>query len=205
MIAAVRAGERASGRHYGGAVSSQVSPRRPVSLRLRDRPAATAVLLAVQLVAVVAVIVWASGRPLTPDGGLQQFDALSLRESVPGLTAVSGRPTLYVATGDLADPACAEELRDFLDRRTDPTYPAVLLVPAGPVPSSLPADTEVRTENAVALVRAVALPGAAQGCRPGYALVDGAGDVRYRTYDPGYGAHATEPSVLLDTLQREPR
>ena len=193
------------GRDYGWAVSPEASPRRPTSLRLRDRPAATATLIVVQLIAVAAVLGWLSGRPLTPDSGLQQFDALTLREPVAGLTAVDARPTLYVATGDLAVPACAAEVRDFLGRRTDPTFPAVLLVPAGPVPTGLPSGTEVRTANVTALLHALALPDAAQGCRPGYALVDAAGHVRYRTYDPGYGGHAAEQSVLLDTLQREAR
>ena len=162
-------------------------------------------LLTVQLLAVAAVLGWLSGRPLTPDGGLQQFDALTLREPVAGLPAVGARPTLYVATGDLTDPACAAEVRDFLDRRRDPTYPAVLLVPAGPLPTGLLPGTEVRTENVAPLVRALALPDAARGCTPGYAVVDADGDVRYRTYDPGYGGHAAEQSVLLDTLQREAR
>ena len=36
---------------------------------------------------------------------------------------------------------------------------------------------------------------------PGYALVDGDGDVRYRSYDPGLGAHEVEIQVLVDGLR----
>ena len=36
---------------------------------------------------------------------------------------------------------------------------------------------------------------------PGYALVDGDGDVRYRTYDPGLSEHEVEIQVLVDELR----
>ena len=39
---------------------------------------------------------------------------------------------------------------------------------------------------------------------PGYALVDGDGDVRYRTYDPELGAHEVEIQVLVDGLLETP-
>ena len=35
----------------------------------------------------------------------------------------------------------------------------------------------------------------------GYAVIDGDGDVRYRSYDPGLGAHEVEIQVLVDGLR----
>lgn len=37
--------------------------------------------------------------------------------------------------------------------------------------------------------------------RPGYALVDARGRVRYRSYDPRPGAHSVEVQTLLDGLR----
>ncbi|MHB8452276.1 MAG: thioredoxin domain-containing protein [Mycobacteriales bacterium] len=47
------------------------------------------------------------------------------------------------------------------------------------------------------LARALALPDAATSCTPGYAVVNGHGVVRYRTYDPNWQAHGGEESILL--------
>lgn len=175
--------------------SGYACPVSPARERGRRRPLAA--LLAAQALAVGAVLAWGLTNPLAPDDGLQQLDALTLVDRVEGVDALGGRPTIYLAPGDLDDPECAAELGEFLERRTDPGYPAVLLLTAGPVPETR--TTVVR--DAARLVRALALEDAVTGCRPGYALVNGDGVVRYRTYDPGYGSHGQEQRVLLDSLR----
>lgn len=54
------------------------------------------------------------------------------------------------------------------------------------------------------LAHALALPAAAERCQPGYVLLDGAGYVRYRTYDRAWHRHDEEQSVLLDHLAAHP-
>jgi hypothetical protein len=36
---------------------------------------------------------------------------------------------------------------------------------------------------------------------PGYALIDPAGNVRYRTFDPGLGEHEDEIEILVDSVR----
>ena len=128
---------------------------------------------------------------------------------MPGVVAVDGRPTLYVAPGDLADPACAEELTQLLARPGPGTappraYPAVLLRTGPPTGADAPLPDRhhrgpVRGGPARARARA-----ARRGCGlPARATPSSTrdGTVRYRTYDPGYGDHGEEQSVLLDSLR----
>ena len=61
-------------------------------------------------------------------------------------------------------------------------------------------DPHGRREITPALVRALALGRSLTQCLPGYALVDSAGFVRYRTYDPGLADHVDEQRVLLENL-----
>ena len=133
-------------------------------------------MLLVQVVACGLVVGWfATGHASAPDAGLRQIDVLSLSESVPGVAAVDGRPTMVVLT-------CPELVPD---RRTlDPAYGLVI--------STDPA-----------LAERVALPRAAQ-CQSGYLLVDPSSQVRYRTYDPGWPDHAFEQEVLLEHLADHP-
>jgi hypothetical protein len=74
------------------------------------------------------------------------------------------------------------------DRRSSlsPAYGVVVHTPNEPAYAGLAQD--------------LALPEAARRCSPGYVLVDRAGFVRYRTYDPGWAAHSDEQSILLDAL-----
>ena len=111
-----------------------------------------------------------AGRPSAPDDGLQQIGMITLRERVPGISAVGGRPTMVVLS-------CGG------GRASLTGYPVRVLAPAAELASSL------------ALPRA-----AAPSCQDGYALLDGDGFVRYRSYDPGWEQHAHEQSVLLDAL-----
>ena len=141
----------------------------------------TALVVGLQLVAAALTVGWfATGGALAPDGGLQQVDVLTLREQVYGVTADGGRPTLLVTSG-----TCPQQAQMALARYGRPdglptTYGLLVL-------------TDQQTRD-------LALGEALTRCRPGYALVDGDGYVRYRTYDPGFGSHADEQRVLLGAL-----
>jgi hypothetical protein len=138
-------------------------------------PRGVPLVLAVQAASVALVAGWfATGHASAPDSGLLQLDVLSLHERVPGVDAVGGRPTMVVAAGQ----GCA----DAGPRRLDARY--------GLVVSSDPD-----------LARRLALPAAAVGCSPGYVLLTGDGVVRYRSYDPGWAAHAQEQEILLENLE----
>lgn len=140
--------------------------------RAREARRGVLLVLAVQVTGVVLVTGWfAAGHASAPDAGLVQLDVLSLSERVAGVAAVDGRPTMVVVT-------CPAQLPG---RRTlDPSYGLV-----------------VSTDRALA--ERLALPRAAQ-CQAGYVLLDGASQVRYRTYDPSWLEHAFEQEVLLEHL-----
>jgi len=119
----------------------------------------------------------ASGRASAPDNGLLQIDMLSLRERVPGVVAVDGKPTMVVLAGRCSSvgvPSLSGQYGVVVHDADEPGYDA--------------------------LARSLALPEAARRCQPGYALVDVEGFVRYRSYDPGWAQHAVEQSILLDEL-----
>jgi len=169
------------------------------------RRTALAGVLAAQLGVLAAVGAYlGTGGSWAPDGGLQQIDVLTLRERVPGVSALGGTPTLVVGAGDQRDERCRHQLELALDRRGGPIGlgPAyglvVLLPPDSPSPAGAARrrpDTVVRVDVDGLLPR-LALP--ADGCRPGYVVVAPDDTVRYRTLDPGWGEHAGEQSVLLD-------
>lgn len=119
---------------------------------------------------------FATGNSSAPDGGLQQIGMLMLDERVPGVSAVDGRPTMVVVTGQGCPP------REPEPRRLDERFGLVVSP-----------DRE--------LARRLALPKAAEGCVPGYVLLDGDSNVRYRTYDPGWPRHDDEQEVLLEALE----
>jgi len=136
-------------------------------------PTGVRLVLAVQAVATSLVVGWfATGHVSSPDAGLLQLDVLSLSERVPGVEAVDGLPTMVVLT-------CERLARR--ERRLDEAY--------GLVVSTDPA-----------LAERLALPLATAECQPGYVLLNAAGTVRYRTYDPGWQEHAFEQEVLLEHL-----
>ncbi|MDQ6650305.1 MAG: hypothetical protein M3Z02_09345 [Actinomycetota bacterium] len=147
------------------------------------------------------------GGPLAPDRGLRQLDLISLREQVPGLGALDGRPTLVVAAGPQSDPKCAAQVALASSRRATPAgvgrgFALVVLMPGAggtPVPS-LPGLDGVRLDPGGETARRLALPRAAAGCTPGYAVLDAGGFVRYRTYDPAWGEHGQEQNVLLRSV-----
>lgn len=134
-------------------------------------------MLAVQAVSALLVAGWfGAGHASAPDAGMLQIDVLSLDEPVRGLSAVDGRPTMVVLTGQGCPPQISQERH--LDRRY-----GLILSP----------DRE--------LARRVSLPYAAVRCQPGYVLLDGDSNVRYRTYDPGWPDHAQEQEILLENLE----
>lgn len=169
-----------------------------------------AALIAVQLAVVAGVAAYAYDAPLDPDRGLQQLDAITLHERVAGVPGVAGQPTLYVATGPLAVPRCAALARRLLAGRGRPSglprrFSLVLLVPgtgrAQPAVDPSGGATVIRADPSGRLAESLALPRAASRCEPGYAVVDPAGYVRYRSYDPGYPDHSQEQGILLDAVR----
>lgn len=133
-------------------------------------------MLAVQALSVALVAGWfATGNASAPDAGLQQIDLISLRERVEGVAAVDGRPTMVVVTGQGCPPEVPQP------RRLAERF-GLVVTP----------DREI--------ARRLALPKAAEGCTPGYALLDGNSFVRYRTYDPGWPQHDQEQEILLDAI-----
>lgn len=146
-------------------------------------PRRAALVLGAQAVVLALVVGWfATGHDSAPDGGLRQLDALTLHERVPGAGAIDGRPTLL-----LAPSTCPAQGRLLLHRYG--------------TRAGVPRDFRVGVLRDPAVVRALALGRSLTGCLPGYALVDGAGFVRYRSYDPGLGSHADEQRVLLEHLR----
>jgi hypothetical protein len=144
-------------------------------VRRGARRADVVAVLGLQLVCAALVAGWLlTGHASAPDSGLLQLDVLSLSEPVDGLSAVDGRPTMVVLTCPAA-PA--------RPRLLDPAY--------GLVVSTDPD-----------LARRVALPRAAR-CEDGYVLLDAAGLVRYRSYDPGWARHDQEQEVLLAHLEHD--
>lgn len=131
-----------------------------------------------QVAAVALVAGWfGTGHASAPDDGLLQVDVLSLHERVPGVDPVGGRPTMIVLAGRCMSRPTAE---------LPASYGLVVHLPSEPGYGEL--------------ARNLGLPEAARRCQPGYALVDRAGYVRYRSYDPGWATHANEQSILLDAL-----
>ncbi len=158
-----------------------------------------AALAGTQLAVVATVAAYAAQGPLRTDGGLRQLDVLSLDEPVRGIRA-TGRPQLVVAAGDQAVPACRSGVAEALRRRGGPggvasAYDLVLLIPG------VRAGAGTTADPGGSLAIALALPDAARGCRPGYAVVDPRGHVRYRTYDAQWAVHANESDVLLAALR----
>ena len=133
------------------------------------------------VVALVAGWFW-TGHGSAPDSGLRQLDALTLHERVAGAAAVDGRPTLLLA------PSTCPHQAQLLTRRYG-------------TPVGLPTEFRVSVLRDPDVIRDLALERSLAGCLPGYALVDGTGYVRYRSYDPGLGTHADEQRVLLEHLR----
>ena len=129
-------------------------------------------VLALQAGAALLVGGWfATGHASAPDHGLLQVDVLTLHERVDGLQPVGDRPTMVVLT-------CPR---------------------AAPRQGGLSVAYGFAVSTDVGLAARVALPRAAR-CDDGYVLLDAAGYVRYRTYDPGWPAHAEEQQILLAHL-----
>ena len=150
-----------------------------MSSHLRTLPRGVPLVVGVQVAAVALTVGWfATGNASAPDDGLQQIDMLTLHEQVEGVDAVDGRPTMVVVTGQ-GCPARQPE-----PRRLDRRY-GLIVSP----------DRE--------LARRLALPAAAERCQPGYALLDGGGRVRYRTYDPGWAMHDEEQEILLESIAED--
>lgn len=162
-------------------------------------------VIAYQAVVLAAVITYlASGGPLAPDNGLQQLDMITLDEPVAGVGAQGDRATLVLVPGPLDEPRCAALLRDLIAARGTGdglSQEYGLVVAAARRPDGPLGDAAFLPDPDGAIARSLALPDAATRCRPGYALVDPTGNVRYRTYDPAYPEHPLEQMVLLADLQ----
>lgn len=78
--------------------------------------------------------------------------------------------------------------------------PTMVVVPGKDCPAVTGALTSYPVVLRQDLAVELALPRAATGCSPGYVLLDASGAVRYRTYDPGWAAHAEEQEILLEHL-----
>lgn len=145
-----------------------------------------------------------AGGPLAPDFGLQQLDMITLNEEVPGVVGVEGQSTLFVLAGPSDAPACGRQLSVAAKRRgRNRGLPLrtglVLVTPDGRGPAVRSASYQADPDGSLA--KALALPRAAEGCAPGYAVVDPRGRVRYRSYDPRWAEHAFEQLVLLDEVR----
>ena len=103
-----------------------------------------------------------------PDHSLQQLDLLYLDQPAPKL--------------------------DALD--IDPGTPALIVVCEECQPPTV--EAQVRVTDDPIIARAYGLQTADGRIGPGYAIVDAAGQVRYRTFDPGLADHASEITVLLE-------
>lgn len=79
-----------------------------------------------------------------------------------------------------------------------PGRPLLIVVCAACAAPDAGVPTTVTDDPAVA--EAYALRTADGRVGPGYALVDGAGRVRYRTFDPGLAEHGEEIRVLVEAL-----
>ena len=160
------------------------------------RPRGVPLVLSLQALVVALVVAWfATGHASAPDGGLQQLDVLVVHERVPGLAPVSGRPTIVFTAGRCPGPG-----RLAVARRNEPGHlgPAYAMAVLGGPPL---AGAVVVPDPGGRLTGLLALGQSLSRCQPGYALVDGAGFVRYRTYDPHPEDHAAEESVLLENLR----
>ena len=146
-------------------------------------PRGVLLVSATQAVVTTLVIAWfATGHASAPDGGLQQLDMLLLHERVPGLTV--SQPTMIISAGSCPAEARAAAVRHGRSDGLPLRYGLRLLDPV----------------RDAALVRALALGRSLTRCQPGYALVDAAGFVRYRTYDAQLAEHADEQRVLLGAM-----
>lgn len=105
-----------------------------------------------------------------PEHALQQLDLLYLDEPAPGLARLGVRP------GE----------------------PAVVVFCAGCALPELPGVQVVASDDPT-LARQYALTDRGR-VGPGYALVDAAGSVRYRTFDPGLAEHEQEIRLLVEGL-----
>lgn len=106
-----------------------------------------------------------------PVRGLRQLDLLYLDEPAPLLERLGHRP------GEVLVVVVCEGC----------TAPAVA--------ASVTVTSDAEVAAAYALRRADGRVG------PGYALVDGRGRVRYRTFDPGLADHGPEVAVLVAALR----
>jgi hypothetical protein len=134
------------------------------------------------IVSVVAVIVTVGAvrylvspdADVAPITGLRQLDLLYLDEPAPALDRL-GVESGRPAVIVFCDPACGT-----------PT------VAGGQVVQSSDAELAAR----------YALRTATGRVGPGYALVDGTGQLRYRTFDPNPAAHMEEIQILIDAVRR---
>jgi hypothetical protein len=119
-----------------------------------------------------AIYLMSPGADLAPVPGLRQLDLLYLDQPAPGLDRLGVEPG-RPAVILFCRSACAE-----------PSVTGAQVVHSG--------DPELAAQYA--LLTSSGRVG------PGYALVDPAGQLRYRTFDPAPAEHAEEIQILIDAL-----
>ena len=138
----------------------------------RTRPEAIGAL--VSAVCALGILAYLTSGPHElhdPFHALQQVDLIYLDEPAPG----------YQALGlQRGRPALVAFCRDC---------------------QAPPVDAQVRVSDRRDVALRYGLVTAEGRLGPGYALIDPAGNVRYRTFDPGLADHAEEVEVLLGAIR----
>lgn len=111
---------------------------------------------------------------------------------------VCGGAVSYLASSD-SDVAPIAGLRQLDLLYLDEPAPGLVLRPRLRTPDL--AGAQVVHSSDPDLAARYALLTATGRVGPGYALVDGTGQLRYRTFDPAPGAHAEEIQILVDAVR----
>jgi hypothetical protein len=142
---------------------------------VRLRWAALAVAAAVAVIGAVGYVL-SPDRDVAPMQALRQLDQFYLDEPAPALDELGVQPG-----------------RPALIMFCDPRCPTPAVTGAQVVHSDDP-----RLAAQYALLTGEGRVG------PGYAVVNAAGRLRYRTFDPAPGEHAAEIQILIDALENAP-
>lgn len=113
------------------------------------------------------------GHGLTPNPGLRQLDLLYLDEPATGLAQLGVQPGRAAVVV-----FCSQDCE---------------------LPQISGAQVLRSSDHALAAQYALTTDTGRVG--PGYALIDPNGQLRYRTFDPAPGEHATEIQVLVDAVR----
>lgn len=142
---------------------------------MRLRWATLAVAAGVAAIGAVGYVL-SPGRDVAPVQALRQLDLFYLDEPAPALDELGVQPR-----------------RSALILFCDPGCPAPAVTGAQVLHSDDP-----RLAAQYALLTTAGRVG------PGYAVVNAAGRLRYRTFDPAPGEHAAEIQILINALENQP-